>query len=163
MRNQLSHFGRQGRRVVSDFVVTAFAQEDAETAKAQWRQVADQLRLKAHKLATLIDNAEADILAYMTFPKVRRTKSHSTSPLERLNGEIKQRANVVGVRPAVLPLEDPLLRLTPQRGRHRPTGRRAILVDRNDEWVAQTARYMTLETIATVSDNALIELPAVAA
>ena len=42
-RNLLAHAGRQGRRVVSAFVATAFAQEDADSAKAQWRQVADQL------------------------------------------------------------------------------------------------------------------------
>ena len=40
-RNLLAHAGRQGRRVVSAFVATAFAQEDADSAKVQWRQVAD--------------------------------------------------------------------------------------------------------------------------
>ena len=60
------HFGasgRQGRRVVSAFVATAFAQEDADSAKAQWRQVADQLRPKVPKLAVLMDEAEHDVLA----------------------------------------------------------------------------------------------------
>ena len=46
MRNLLAHAGKQGRRVVSAFIATAFAQEDAEAARAQWRQVADQLRPK---------------------------------------------------------------------------------------------------------------------
>jgi putative transposase len=44
MRNALAHAGRNGRRVVSAFIATAFAQDDAETAEAQWRRVADQLR-----------------------------------------------------------------------------------------------------------------------
>ena len=66
-RNLLAHAGRQGRRVVSAFVATAFAQEDADSAKAQWRQVADQLRPKVPKLAVLMDEAEHDVLAYMTF------------------------------------------------------------------------------------------------
>ena len=124
MRNLLAHAGRQGRRVVSAFVATAFAQEDAEAASAQWRQVADQLRPKAPKLAALMDEAEHDVLAYMSFPAAHRPKLHSTNPLERLHGEIKRRTNVVGVRRAVLPLEGPLLRLTPQRGRHHPPDRR---------------------------------------
>ena len=47
MRNLLAHAGRQGRRVVSAFVATAFAQDDAEAASAQWRLIADQLRPKA--------------------------------------------------------------------------------------------------------------------
>ena len=66
-RNLLAHAGRQGRRVVSAFVATAFAQEDADSAKAQWRQVADQLRPKVPKLAVLMDEAEHDVLAYMIF------------------------------------------------------------------------------------------------
>ena len=49
MRNLLAHAGKSGRRVVAAFVATAFAQEDAQTAKTQWRQVADQLRPKAPK------------------------------------------------------------------------------------------------------------------
>ena len=53
MRNVLAHAGRSGRRVVSAFVATAFAQNDATSAKQQWRRVADQLRPKVPKLATL--------------------------------------------------------------------------------------------------------------
>ena len=77
-RNLLAHAGRQGRRVVSAFVATAFAQEDADSAKAQWRQVADQLRPKVPKLAVLMDEAEHDVLAYMSFPREHRQKLHST-------------------------------------------------------------------------------------
>src|SRR6201995_488057 len=51
MRNLLAHAGRQGRGVASAFIATAFAQEDAEAAKAQWRKLADQLRPKLPKLA----------------------------------------------------------------------------------------------------------------
>jgi putative transposase len=91
MRNVLAHAGRQGRRVVSAFIATAFAQDDADAAKAQWRRVADQLRPKLPKLAAFLDEAETDVLAYMTFPAAHRTKLHSTNPIERLNGEIKRR------------------------------------------------------------------------
>ena len=62
----------QGRRVVSAFVATAFAQDDADSAKAQWRQVADQLRPKAPRLVALMDEAEHDVLAYMSFPREHR-------------------------------------------------------------------------------------------
>ena len=91
MRNLLAHAGRQGRRVVSAFVATAFAQEDAEAASAQWRQVADQLRLKAPKLAALMDEAEHDVLAYMSFPAAHRPKLHrptrSNASMARSSGE----------------------------------------------------------------------------
>ena len=147
MRNLLAHAGRQGRRVVSAFVATAFAQEDADSAKAQWRLVADQLRPKVPKLAALMDEAQHDVLAYMSFPREHRQKLHSTNPLERLNGEIKRRTNVVGI----FPNENAITRLVG-----------AILLEQNDEW-AVSRRYMTLESIAQTSDNLTFKLPTVAA
>jgi putative transposase len=144
MRNLLAHAGRQGRGVASAFIATAFAQEDAETAKAQWRKVADQLRPKLPKLAAFMDDAEADVLAYMDFPAAHRAKLHSTNPLERLNGEVKRRTDVVGI----FPNEEAITRLVG-----------AILLEQNDEWAVQRARYMTLETIAPLSNNAIVSLP----
>jgi len=81
MRNVLAYAGRQGRRVVAAFIGTAFVQDDAEAARTQWRQVADQLRPKVPKLAALMDDAETDVLAFMSFPKDHRLKIHSTNPL----------------------------------------------------------------------------------
>ncbi len=146
-RNLLAHAGKQGRRVVSAFVATAFAQDDAESARAQWRLIADQVRTKVPKLATLMDAAEHDVLAYMTFPREHRQKLHSTNPLERLNAEIKRRTNVVGIFPNEKAIE-------------RLVG--AILLEQNDEW-SVARRYMTLESIAPVSDNLALMLPTVAA
>ena len=147
MRNALAHASRQGRRVASAFIATAFAQDDAEAARLQWRKVADQLRPKVQKLARLMDEAEPDVLAYMTFPKDHRPKIHSINPLERVNGEIKRRTEVVGI----FPNEEAITRLVG-----------AILLERNDEWAVQRARYMTLETIAPLSDDPIVSLPALA-
>ncbi len=148
MRNVLAYAGRQGRRVVAAFIGTAFVQDDAEAARAQWRQVADQLRPKVPKLAALMDDAETDVLTFMSFPKDHRPKIHSTNPLERLNGEIKRRTEVVGI----FPNEAAITRLVG-----------AILLEQNDEWAVQRARYMSLETIAPLSDAPLVSLPTVAA
>jgi putative transposase len=147
MRNVLAHAGKSGRRVVSAFIATAFAQETPEAASAQWRSVADQIRPKVPKLATIMDNAEEDVLAYMTFPKEHRAKLHSTNPIERLNGEIKRRTEVVGI----FPNDEAIIRLVG-----------ALLLEQNDEWAVQRARYMTLETMAQMSDDPQISLPAVA-
>jgi transposase-like protein len=148
MRNVLAHAGRSGRRVVSAFVATAFAQDDAEAAKLQWRRVADQLRPKLPKLAGFLDQAETDVLAYMTFPAAHRLKLHSTNPLERLNGEIKRRTEVVGI----FPNEASITRLVG-----------AILLEQNDEWAVQRSRYMTLESVAPLSDDPIVSLPIMAA
>jgi putative transposase len=147
MRNALAYAGKSGRRVVSAFIATAFAQDDAEAAKIQWRKVADQLRPTIPKLANLMHEAEADVLAFMSCPTSHRAKLHSTNPIERLNGEIKRRTEVVGIFP-----NEPAIR--------RLVG--AILLEQNDEWAVQRARYMTLETIAPMSDNPIVGLPAVA-
>ena len=93
----------------------------------------------------LMDSAEQDVLAYMTFPKQHWAKLHSTNPIERLNGEIKRRTEVVGI----FPNDDAIVRLVG-----------ALLLEQNDEWAVQRSRYMTLETIATMSDDPLISLPA---
>lgn len=90
-RNAMTHAGKSGRRVVSAFIATAYAQETPEAARGQWRKVADQLRPSIPKLARMMDTAEQDVLAYMSFPPQHRTNLHSTNPLERLNGEIKRR------------------------------------------------------------------------
>jgi len=106
MRNALAHAGKSGRRVVSAFIATAFAQDTSEAASTQWRNVADQIRPKVPKLASLMDSAEQDVLAYMTFPRQHWTKLHSTNPIERLNGEIKRRTEVVGIFPTMTPSSD---------------------------------------------------------
>jgi putative transposase len=125
MRNALAHAGKSGRRVASAFIATAFAQDDADAATAQWRKVADQLRPKLPKLAAFLDEAETDVLAYMTFPPQHRTKLHSINPIERPNGEIKRRTEVVGIFPS----EDAIVRLIG-----------AGLLEQNDEWAVQRAR-----------------------
>ena len=70
--------------MVRGLINTAFAQESPEAASAQWRTVTDQLRERFPKLAAMMEEAETDVLAFMTFPKAHRTKIHSTNPLEWL-------------------------------------------------------------------------------
>ncbi len=69
----------------------------------------------------------------MSFPTQHRVKLHSTNPLERLNGKIKRRTEVVGI----FPDEAAITRLVG-----------AILLEQNDEWVVRRARHITPESIA---------------
>ena len=94
-----------------------------------------------------MEEARDDVLAYMSFHKSHWSQIRSTNPLERLNREIKRRTNVA----SIFPNEDAIVRLVG-----------AILLEQNDEWAVQRARYMTLETISQMSDDPLISLPAVA-
>jgi transposase-like protein len=135
MRNALAHAGKCHRRLVSAWIGTAFAKTDAEGAKRQWRTVADQLRPRVPKLAALMDRAEEDVLAFKAFPSEHRPKIHGTNPLERVNGGIKRRTDVVGT----FPNEAAVTRLVG-----------AILLEHDDEWAVQR-RYMSLETLAPIT------------
>jgi transposase-like protein len=78
------------------------------------------------KIATLMDNAEDAVLAYMSFPNEHRVKMHNTNPIERLNGEIKRRTGVIGIFPS----DDAIVRLVG-----------VLLLERNDVWAVQRARH----------------------
>jgi putative transposase len=145
LRNALAHAGKGQRQMVLAAINTAFTQDSFETASAQWRAVADQLRGKFPKLAELMDEAEADVLAFMSFPKAHRVQIHSTNPLERLNAEIKRRTDVVGI----FPNEAAITRLVG-----------ALLLEQNDEWQLQR-RYMALEPLRALVDNQPARLSAV--
>ncbi len=147
-RNAPAHAGKAQRRIVSAWIGTAYAQGDAAATHAQWRTVADQLRPKVPKLATLMGSAEEDVLAHLHFPAAHRTKRHSTNPIERLNGEIKRRTDVVGI----FPNEAAVIR---------PVG--AIPLEQSDERAARRARYRTLETFGAVSGTPHLSPSAVTA
>jgi putative transposase len=145
LRNALAHAGKGQRQMVLAMINTVFAQESLDAAIAQWRIVADQLRDKFPRLAAMLDKSEADVLAYMSFPKAHRTQIHSTNPLERLNAEIKRRTDVVGI----FPNDAAITRLVG-----------ALLLEQSDEWSLQR-RYMQLEGLQALADNQTARLSAV--
>lgn len=124
---------------------TIFVQESAEAASTQWRTVADQLRTKFPKLADMMERAEHELLAFMSFLRAHRTQIHSTNPLERLNAEVKRRTNVVGI----FPNDRAIIRLVG-----------ALMLEQNDEWSLQR-RYMQLEGLQSLSENQSARLSAV--
>lgn len=147
MRSALAHVPAQQRPAVAAMLKTIFAQESAADARAQWDSVAAALRERAPKLAALMDEAREDVLAYTAFPKEHWPQIASTNPLERLNGEVKRRSDVVGI----FPNPAAVVRLVG-----------ALMLEQNDEW-AVGRRYMTLESLAVLSDAPLVRLPGVAA
>jgi putative transposase len=135
MRSALAHVGKGQQTMVAAALRQAFLQADEARARQVWRQVADQLRPRWSKLATLMDESEHDVLAYMGFPAQHRAKLHSTNPLERLNKEVKRRADVVGIFPG-------------EASTTRLIG--AVLLEANDEWQLQH-RYMQVEAMAELA------------
>src|ERR1700712_5744002 len=147
MRNALAHVAAKQRPVVIAMIKAIFAQETAQDAHAQWKSVAKALRERAPKLAELMNEAREDVLADIAFPKEHWPQIASTNPLERLNGEVKRRSNVVGI----FPNDRAVVRLVG-----------ALMLEQNDEW-AVGRRYMSLESLAPVSNDTTVRLPGVAA
>jgi putative transposase len=144
MRSALAHVPRGQQTMVAAALRQAFLQAEQAGARQVWRQVADQLRPRWPRLAGLMDESEHDVLAYMGFPAQHRAKLHSTNPLERLNKEVKRRADVVGIFPS----EPSIVRLIG-----------AVLLEQNDEWQLRH-RYMQLEPMAELASPATEAEPA---
>jgi transposase-like protein len=143
MRNAQSYAPKGQQNMVSAALRQAFIQPDRTNASQTLRHVADQLRVKWPKLGMFIDESEADVLAHMDFPAQHRTKIHSTNPLERLNKEVKRRADVVGI----FPNEGAIIRLIG-----------AVLLEANDEWQLQH-RYMQTEAMAELTPPLIDAVP----
>ena len=135
MRNALARVPRGQQTMVAAAIRQAFLQPDRDAAHQTFRHVADQLRPRWPRLAALMDESEHEVLAYMAFPAPHRAKLHSTNPLERLNKELKRRADVVGI----FPNEASIVRLLG-----------AVLMEQHEEWLLRH-RYMQLEPMAELA------------
>ncbi len=130
--NALAYLPKGQQSMVAAALRQAFLQPDRAAASQTLRHVADQLRGQWPKLGDFIDDSEVDVLTFLDFPAQHRTRIHSTNSLERLNKEVKRRADVVGI----FPNERAIIRLIG-----------AVLLDANDEWQIRN-RYMQTEPMA---------------
>jgi putative transposase len=148
MRNAMANVQNVKQRgVVAAAIRTAFAQETEKEAHAEWTAVADRLRKRFPRVSALMEEARNDVLAYMSFHKSHWSQIRSTNPLERLNREVKRRTNVA----SIFPNEAAIVRLVG-----------AILLEQNDEW-AVTRRYMSLETMSGLCNDAAVGTKAIPA
>ncbi|MGU9756040.1 IS256 family transposase (plasmid) [Serratia marcescens] len=138
MRNVLCRVNKANQSVVRAALQQVFVQADAKAAHETWKTVAGQLEESFPSVAALMDDAEADVLAYFDFPKAHRVKLHSTNTLERLNKEVKRRADVVGIFPN-------------EAGITRLLG--AVLAEQNEDWLLQN-RYMPQQSMLEIDQNA---------
>lgn len=141
MRNILCHVNRKQQGMVAAMIRTIFAQENKEDAKKQLRNVVNQLEGHFPKAMEVLENAEEDILAYMDFPKAHHPQLHSTNLLERLNKEIRRRSDVV----SIFPNRDSVIRLIG-----------SVLIEQQDEWLAATKRYMSLESMDLLKNQTVV-------
>src|SRR4051794_6003210 len=141
MRNALGLVPKTAQPMVAATIRTVFAQRDAALARDTWHRVADSFRARFPKLAQLLDEAEADVLAYLAFPREHWRQIWSNNPLERLNKEIKRRTDVVGI----FPNDAAVIRLVG-----------AVLAEQHDEWQVGR-RYLSAESLAQLRKEAPAE------
>ncbi len=134
MRNLLVRVPKAQQSRVAATIREVFVQPTQDKARDLWRTITASAHNRLPKLAQAMEEAEDDVLAYMSFPKAHRTKLHSTNTLERLNREVKRRADVVGI----FPNEASIVRLIG-----------AVLMEANNEWALQT-RYLSLEALSNL-------------
>ena len=135
MRNVLARVPKASAEMVAAAIRTIFAQPDAAHVRSQLDEVARMLDAKFPDVAAMLRDAAEDLLAFTGFPVAHWRKVWSTNPLERVNGEIKRRTNVVGI----FPNDASILRLVT-----------AVLVETHDEWAVAERRYLSEESMAKI-------------
>jgi putative transposase len=123
MRNMLAKVRSGHKDMVASLVRMPLAQPDPQETKRQWSEVSDKLNESFPEAAKLMVEAMEDVLAHRAYPQILWPQLASTNGLERLNREIKRRADVV----QIFPNEAAVIRLVG-----------AILMEQHDEW--QVAR-----------------------
>ena len=138
MRNVLSRVPKASAEMVAAAIRTIFAQPDPAHVRGQLDEVARMLETKFPDVATMLHDATEDLLAFTSFPVAHWRKIWSTNPLERINGEIKRRTNVVGI----FPNDASIMRLVT-----------AVLVETHDEWAISERRYLSEESMTKIGEQ----------
>ena len=139
MRNVLAKVPKASAEMVAAAIRTIFAQPDATHVRAQLDEIVAMLDRQFPDVAAMLADAREDLLAFTAFPVAHWRKIWSTNPLERVNGEIKRRTNVVGI----FPNDAAVLRLVT-----------AVVVETHDEWQDTERRYLAEHTMALLYEPA---------
>ena len=137
MRNVLARVPKASAEMVAAAIRTIFAHPDGHHVRAQLDEVARMLEGQFPDVAAMLRDATEDLLAFTGFPPAHWRKIWSTNPLERINGEIKRRTNVVGI----FPNDAAIVRLVT-----------AVLVETHDEWAVAERRYLSEESMAKLAE-----------
>ena len=134
----LAQVPKGSAEMVAAAIRTVFAQPDAQHVREQLDTIAGMLGRQLPKVETTLRDAADDITAFADFPVPHWKKIWSTNPLERLNKGIKRRTDVVGV----FPNPEALLRLAG-----------SVLVETHDEWAVTDRRYLSENSMKTMSST----------
>src|SRR3954467_4803291 len=134
LRDCLGHARKDQHGLLGALIRPIFNADNLEQARDRLSEAVAHLDGRMPKVATMLEDAEADILAFYTFPADHWRKLRSTNPLERFNKEIGPRTDVVGI----FPDDASLVRLAGM-----------LCIEQNDEWLVGR-RYLSAESIALI-------------
>jgi putative transposase len=132
--DMLGHVNKAQQPMIAAAIGGIFQAANLDQAHQRLVEVVDRLQPVAPKVARLLEDAEAELLAFYQLPREHWSKLRSTNPLERVNREIGRRTDVVGI----FPNDAALLRLAG-----------ALLIEQNDEWLV-ARRYLSQESLELV-------------
>jgi len=137
LRETLGYVRKDQQGMVAALLRPIFNADDRDGARELVDDALERLRKPLPKVATLLEEAEEDLLAFYSFPLMHWPKLRSTNPLERVNREIGRRTDVVGI----FPNDKALIRLAA-----------SVVIEQNDEWLVGH-RYLSAHSLdAILSD-----------
>jgi putative transposase len=134
LRDCLGHARRDQHALLAALIRPIFNADSLAQARDRLSEAVAHLDGRLGKIATMLEDAETDILAFYAFPAAHWRKLRSTNPLERFNKEIGRRTDVVGI----FPDDESLIRLAGM-----------LCIEQNDEWLVGRA-YLSAESISLV-------------
>jgi transposase-like protein len=137
LRESLGHARKEQQGMLGALLRPLFNAPDRDSARTLLGDALERLRAPLPKVATLLEEAEEDLLAFYSFPPDHWRKLRSTNPLERLNREIGRRTDVVGI----FPNDRALIRLATM-----------VVIEQNDEWLVGR-RYLSLDSLASLLEE----------
>src|ERR687897_805622 len=134
LRDCLGHARKDQHGLLGALIRPIFNADSLAQARDRLSEAVSHLDGRLGKIATMLEEAEPDILAFYAFPSSHWRKLRSTNPLERFNREVGRRTDVVGI----FPDDRSLVRLAGM-----------LCIEQNDEWLVGRG-YLSAESIALV-------------
>jgi putative transposase len=139
LRDCFGHARKDQHGLLGALIRPVFAADSLAQARDRLSEAVAHLEGRLSKIATMLEDAEPDVLAFYAFPPAHWRKLRSTNPLERFNKEVGRRTDVVGI----FPNDRSLIRLAGM-----------LCIEQNDEWLVGRG-YLSAESIALVCSQDL--------
>lgn len=127
---------RQKRAAVLAILHAVFSERDPDLVRELYHIACDEISSICPKAAGLLEEAEADALAYLDFPYAHHRRLRTNNVQERANRELKRRSRVV----QVFPSRKSLIRMLG-----------AVFSEMDEDWASR--RWFAEESIAQASSS----------